>query len=128
MDEQATTEMGLFLSALEIQTREKRGEFLDEACRDDRRLRADVDALLDAHDRLPPDNGAGTTDYGISEAQAGSVIGCYRLLEHIGEGGMAVVFLAEQTQPIVRNVALKLVKPGMDSRQIVARFQAERQA
>src|SRR5262249_33140133 len=58
----------------------------------------------------------------------GTVIGPYRLLEQIGEGGFGVVFLAEQTQPVRRRVALKLLKPGMDTRQVVARFEAERQA
>jgi serine/threonine protein kinase len=56
------------------------------------------------------------------------VIGAYRLLEQIGEGGFGVVFMAEQTQPVGRKVALKVLKPGMDSRQIVGRFEAERQA
>ena len=58
----------------------------------------------------------------------GSVIGPYRLLQRIGEGGMGVVYLAEQTIPIRRKVALKIIKPGMDSRQVIARFEAERQA
>src|SRR5262249_9165470 len=58
----------------------------------------------------------------------GTVIGPYKLLEHIGEGGFGVVFLAEQTEPVRRKVALKVLKPGMDTRQIVARFEAERQA
>src|SRR5216117_2759291 len=58
----------------------------------------------------------------------GTVIGQYKLLEQIGEGGFGVVFMAEQTQPVRRKVALKVIKPGMDSRQVVARFEAERQA
>src|SRR5262249_34098468 len=58
----------------------------------------------------------------------GTVIGPYKLLEQIGEGGFGVVYLAEQTEPVRRRVALKILKPGMDSRQIVARFEAERQA
>ena len=63
----------------------------------------------------------------ISE-QAGTVIGPYKLLQQIGEGGMGVVFMAEQTEPIQRTVALKIIKPGMDTRQVIARFEAERQA
>src|SRR5207302_4789529 len=58
----------------------------------------------------------------------GSVIGPYKLLQQIGEGGMGAVFMAEQTQPVQRKVALKIIKPGMDSRQVIARFEAERQA
>ena len=63
----------------------------------------------------------------ISE-QPGTVIGPYKLLQQIGEGGMGVVFMAEQTEPIQRTVALKIIKPGMDTRQVIARFEAERQA
>ena len=58
----------------------------------------------------------------------GTVIGPYKLLEQIGEGGMGVVYMAEQTQPVRRKVALKIIKPGMDTRQVIARFEAERQA
>ena len=58
----------------------------------------------------------------------GTVIGPYKLLQQIGEGGMGVVFMAEQTEPIQRTVALKIIKPGMDTRQVIARFEAERQA
>ena len=63
----------------------------------------------------------------IAEAP-GTVIGPYKLLQQIGEGGMGVVFMAEQTEPIQRTVALKIIKPGMDTRQVIARFEAERQA
>src|SRR6185503_18172397 len=58
----------------------------------------------------------------------GTVIGPYKLMEQIGEGGMGLVFVAEQSQPIRRRLALKVIKPGMDSRQVIARFEAERQA
>ena len=58
----------------------------------------------------------------------GTVIGPYKLLEQIGEGGMGVVYMAEQTKPVRRKVALKIIKPGMDTRQVIARFEAERQA
>ena len=58
----------------------------------------------------------------------GTVIGPYKLLEQIGEGGMGVVYVAEQTQPVRRKVALKIIKPGMDTKQVIARFEAERQA
>ena len=58
----------------------------------------------------------------------GTVIGPYKLMEQIGEGGMGLVFVAEQQQPLRRKVALKVIKPGMDTRQVIARFEAERQA
>ena len=60
--------------------------------------------------------------------QPGTIIGPYKLLEQIGEGGFGVVFMAEQQQPVRRKVALKIIKPGMDTRQVIARFEAERQA
>src|SRR5207237_7942940 len=59
---------------------------------------------------------------------AGTVIGPYKVWQQIGEGGMGTVFMAEQTQPVQRKVALKIIKPGMDSSQVIARFEAERQA
>src|SRR5437016_2869045 len=68
-----------------------------------------------------------TADAPITE-RTGTVIGPYKLLQQIGEGGMGTVFMAEQTHPVQRKVALKIVKPGMDSRQVIARFEAERQA
>src|SRR5262245_33090240 len=65
---------------------------------------------------------------GLGRERPGTVIGPYKLLQVIGEGGMGTVFMAEQTQPVQRKVALKVIKPGMDSRQVIARFEAERQA
>jgi hypothetical protein len=70
---------------------------------------------------------AATVDDPISE-RPGTVIGPYKLLQQIGEGGMGTVFMAEQSHPVQRKVALKIIKPGMDSRQVIARFEAERQA
>jgi serine/threonine protein kinase len=113
-----------------------RAAYLDEACRGDAGLRARVEALLAAEPELgaflePP---APTSDFTGAAApvvpteSAGTVIGSYKLLEQIGEGGFGVVFMAEQTQPVRRKVALKVLKPGMDTRQVVARFEAERQA
>ena len=103
----------------------------------------EVERLLDASDQagqLPgPTRGRGRPhDGGTSTrrrdgrrrrpSRAGTVIGPYKLLQQIGEGGMGTVFMAEQTQPVQRKVALKVIKPGMDSRQVIARFEAERQA
>src|SRR5262249_25515899 len=80
------------------------------------------DAAAAWNDRLPAANAQPPTE------QHGTLIGAYKLLEPIGEGGMGLVFMAEQTQPVRRKVALKVLKPGMDTRQVVARFEAERQA
>lgn len=115
---------------------EKRNELLDELCAEDRDLRIRVEKLLHAHDS--PESFFGDPvhagrqrsleDTYIGVAQAGSMIGPYKLLQQIGEGGMGLVFLAEQAEPVKRRVALKIIKPGMDSRQVIARFEAERQA
>ena len=75
---------------------------------------------------LPPAGDAPTIDQAAE--QVGTVIGPYKLLEQIGEGGMGLVYMAEQQRPVRRLVALKLIKPGMDSKQVIARFEAERQA
>ncbi len=106
--------------------------YLDEACSDDADLRREVNDLLRAHqeggsllDRPALANGEQTVAP-LAE-RPGTVIGPYKLLQQIGEGGMGVVFMAEQTVPIQRTVALKIIKPGMDTRQIIARFEAERQ-
>ena len=91
--------------------------------RADHELRERIDRQLAARSNLPMT----TAELAPSE-RAGAAIGPYKLLEQIGEGGFGVVFLAEQTQPVRRRVALKVLKPGMDTRQVVARFEAERQA
>jgi serine/threonine protein kinase len=92
-----------------------------------------VEALLKAHDE--PGTFSDSLPFGAEVAEnrpiteePGTVIGPYKLLEQIGEGGFGVVFLAEQQRPVRRKVALKIVKPGMDTRQVIARFEAERQA
>ena len=74
------------------------------------------------------DAGAQVTAVAGPEPKTGDQIGSYKLLEQIGEGGCGVVYMAEQQEPIRRRVALKLIKPGMDSREVIARFEAERQA
>jgi WD40 repeat protein/serine/threonine protein kinase len=107
--------------------------YLQEACGEDDALRGRVQNLLVAHrdagSFLEPAAGGllVTSDEPVSE-RPGTVIGPYKLLQQIGEGGMGTVFMAEQTQPVQRKVALKIIKPGMDSRQVIARFEAERQA
>jgi serine/threonine protein kinase len=110
-----------------------RAAYLGEACGSDAELRARVAALLAAHDaagdflKLPEADANHASSALLSEAP-GTMIGHYTLLEQIGEGGFAVVFMAQQEQPVRRRVALKIIKLGMDTRQIVARFEAERQA
>ncbi|MEX2168352.1 MAG: protein kinase [Pirellulales bacterium] len=112
----------------------ERAALLDETCQADAELRGRVERLLAEHDRqesfildTPPAGLDATVNHPISE-RPGSVIGPYKLLQQIGEGGMGVVFMAEQTEPLQRTVALKIIKPGMDTRQVIARFEAERQA
>jgi serine/threonine-protein kinase len=124
----------ILLSAVEKKTPAERAAYLDGACGPDTDLRALVEDLLQAHEaagdfleqplfELTPTVGQPPNPEG-----PGTVIGPYKLLEQIGEGGMGLVFMAEQTQPVRRRVALKIIKPGMDTLQVVARFEAERQA
>jgi serine/threonine protein kinase len=128
----------IFFAALEKHSPGERIAFLDEACADDAALRGSVERMLSAQAKAgsfleTPASGLGATPGDteifprVSEGP-GTVIGPYKLLQQIGEGGMGVVFMAEQTQPLQRTVALKIIKPGMDTRQVIARFEAERQA
>jgi eukaryotic-like serine/threonine-protein kinase len=123
----------IFLAALEIEGLEARSSYLDKVC-GDVELRRHVERLLalDAGASgflaSPPSPPTITVESsGLSEGP-GTVIGPYKLMEQIGEGGMGVVYVAEQHQPIRRKVALKIIKPGMDTKQVIARFEAERQA
>ncbi|HEV3079719.1 MAG TPA: serine/threonine-protein kinase, partial [Gemmataceae bacterium] len=132
MTEPSLPEESIFAQALEIGSPAERAAFLDRACGQNPALRAEIEALLGAHGRAGglldlPDKPAVTVDEPITE-RPGTIIGPYKLLQQIGEGGMGVVFMAEQTEPVQRKVALKIIKPGMDSRQVSARFEAERQA
>jgi serine/threonine protein kinase len=132
MTEPSLPEESIFAQALEITSAAERAAFLDRACGDNQALRAEVEALLRAHEHSGdlldlPENSAVTTDLPAREGP-GTAIGPYKLLEPIGEGGMGTVWMAEQTEPIQRRVAVKVVKEGMDSKQVLARFEAERQA
>lgn len=126
-------ERNLFIQAIQVEDPPGRIELLRQACGGDEPLRRRVEELLEAHDRAasflesPPADVAPTSDQLLTE-RPGTKIGPYKLLEIIGEGGFGVVFMAEQTQPVRRKVALKIIKPGMDTRQVIARFEAERQA
>jgi hypothetical protein len=128
----------IFLEAVENHAPDAWPQFLDTACGDDDTLRLEVQRLLNAHaaasrfmDRPAAPSGAGILPaiHTLDNAAEllGSTIGRYQLVEQIGEGGMGVVYLAEQTEPIRRQVALKIIKPGYDTRQIISRFEAERQ-
>ncbi|HVG94157.1 MAG TPA: protein kinase [Planctomycetota bacterium] len=128
----------LFNAARRLADPAARRSYLEAACGGDRSLRAQVEALLSAYD------GAGSFLAGPAAGLAldadlvepapspretvGSMVGSYRLLEEVGEGGCGIVYMAEQQRPVRRKVALKLIKPGLDTRQVIARFEAERQA
>jgi serine/threonine protein kinase/WD40 repeat protein len=128
MSQPRVSERSIFEAAIEKATPAERAAFLDQACGTDPDLRRDVEALLAAHERLGGHALTADTLACSTTGPADTAIGPYQLLERIGEGGFGVVFLAEQRAPIWRNVALKVLKPGMDSRQVIARFEAERQA
>ena len=124
----------IFCGAIEIASGEERAAFVARACGADEELRRRVERLVDAHFQAgsflesPPASPTVSMASAASTEVAGTVIGPYKLLQPIGEGGMGTVYMAEQTQPVRRTVALKLIKAGMDSRQVLARFGAERQA
>src|SRR5947209_8781628 len=126
-------EQTLFIEALEREDPAERAAFLDRTCAGDPALRQRIERLLLRHQQpggfleAPAPALAATLDEPAGE-RSGAAVGPYKLLEPLGEGGFGVVFLAEQTQPVRRKVALKVLKPGMDSKQVIARFEAERQA
>ena len=122
----------LFLAAAELPTAHL-ASYLNDHCGQDAQLRAEVERLLAAHEQPAglldrPAPGMPTAEHTPIHERPGTMVGPYKLMEQIGEGGFGLVFVAEQTQPVKRKVALKVIKPGMDSRQVIARFEAERQA
>jgi serine/threonine protein kinase/WD40 repeat protein len=139
MAESSNRQKDIFLSALDLPSSAERAAFLDQACDSDPFLRRQVEAMLQAHfasDSFLEKPAAAlgpTIEYlphapeGCSEGP-GTLIGPYKLLQQIGIGGMGIVYMAEQQEPVRRMVALKIIKPGMDSRQVIARLEAERQA
>jgi serine/threonine protein kinase/tetratricopeptide (TPR) repeat protein len=129
----AIDEKEVFVAALAVPDAGEREVYLQAACAGQPELLGRLRQLLSAHegpegplDRRPAALGV-TVDTAHSEGP-GSVIGAYKLLEEIGEGGMGAVWMAQQTKPVKRLVAVKLIKAGMDSKQVIARFEAERQA
>jgi serine/threonine protein kinase/tetratricopeptide (TPR) repeat protein len=123
----------VFAEIIEIESPEKRAAFLDQACCNDPEFRREMEKLVFDHFRAgqflerPATHFVATAPQPSAE-RPGTLIGPYKLIEQIGEGGFGAVFMAEQREPVRRMVALKVIKPGMDSRQVVARFEAERQA
>src|SRR5262245_51194452 len=134
------TANAIFLQALDLRSPQEIPAHLDRACGTNAELRSQVEALLSASERAgqfleepafaPADTGERMSDHMPTSDQQpiegpGTLIGSYKLLEQIGEGGFGIVYLAEQQQPLRRKVALKVIKPGMDSKQVIARFEAE---
>ncbi len=125
----------LFYDALD-RPRDEREAFLKAACLDDSGLRAEVDELLRAHEEaegflkadVPVSADLQAEFARLKPEEAGDRIGNYKLLQQIGEGGFGVVWMAEQERPVRRRVALKIIKLGMDTREVIARFEQERQA
>jgi serine/threonine protein kinase/tetratricopeptide (TPR) repeat protein len=123
----------VFTEALQLPA-EERAAFLDRVCAPDGEQRRRIEALLSSNERAEGflEERAGTMGEGRDKVTAGEKPGDsvdrYKLLEQIGEGGCGVVFVAEQQAPVLRRVALKVVKPGMDTKSVIARFEAERQA
>jgi WD40 repeat protein/serine/threonine protein kinase len=130
-------EIEVFNAALELPTGE-RGAYLDQVCSGDAGLRQRVEELLQAEDRAggflesaagaPAALAGGIRPLVTPGSKPGDRIGRYKLLEQIGEGGCGVVFMADQEEPVHRLVALKVIKLGMDTKSVIARFEAERQA
>jgi serine/threonine protein kinase/tetratricopeptide (TPR) repeat protein len=146
MNEPANPEVAIFAAALELSA-DQRGAYLDQACAGDDALRRRVEALLRIQDKAGnffdklasvarpssaeaemPGSSVATRIPGIPAEKTGDRIGRYKLLQQIGEGGCGVVYMAEQEEPVRRQVALKVIKLGMDTKSVIARFEAERQA
>src|SRR6266705_4983114 len=128
-------DIAVFTEALRL-PREERDRYLSEACKGDGEFRRRVEALLQAYEQAgdflgrpaaerPPK--AAAQVFAVAE-KPGDRIGHYKLLQQIGEGGCGVVYMAEQEAPVRRRVALKIIKPGMDTKSVIARFEVERQA
>jgi serine/threonine protein kinase len=140
MSESPNPEVVVFAAALELPA-DQRGAYLDEACAGNADLRLQVEALLRVHeeaggffDKLASvaqptfAEGANVSPGGVPTEKPGDRIGRYKLLQQIGEGGCGVVYMAEQEEPVHRRVALKVIKLGLDTKSVIARFEAERQA
>ncbi|MBI2928950.1 MAG: serine/threonine protein kinase, partial [Verrucomicrobia bacterium] len=125
----------IFVEARQLSHPQERAAYLDKVCGGDRALRERVERMLNAErkaDQFLANNPLQLDETALSPTEmsenVGSMIDRYKLLQKIGEGGCGIVYMAEQEQPIRRRVALKVIKLGMDTRQVIARFEAERQA
>jgi serine/threonine protein kinase len=132
----------LFAEVLQLPDAQARQAFLDRECADDTRLRAEIEAMLKAHEQAdnflnsphPAAVPSGDTqayrprDESAEKLVGSMIAGKYKLLQVIGQGGMGAVYMADQVEPVKRRVAVKLIKEGMDSQRVLARFEAERQA
>jgi serine/threonine protein kinase len=129
----AMSDSAIFKAAVKLAP-EQRAAYLEQACGTNLELRRDVESLLQAHEQAgsflhsQPGRPAVTVDHQPAAERPGTRLGPYKLLQQIGEGGMGVVWMAEQQEPVRRRVALKVIQPGLDSAQVLARFEAERQA
>jgi serine/threonine protein kinase len=123
----------LFCEALDRPAPQERAAYVDRVCRGKPELRRQLEELLRANAESSgflqePRAPAALPAAALDREGPGTMLGAYHLVEQLGEGGFGLVFLAEQKQPVRRQVAVKILKPGMDSRQVIARFEAERQA
>ncbi|MEX0323093.1 MAG: protein kinase [Puniceicoccaceae bacterium] len=120
----------LFIKACEFSTQEERIDYIKEACKEDSRMEEQIVSLLSVHEESNAlmEMDLLTEIEGFSNNLIGSMIGRYRVLEKVGEGGFGEVFRVEQSEPIQRELALKIIKPGMDSKDVIRRFESERQA
>jgi len=132
MDDEQQRLMDIFNEARAKAAAEERDAYLRSACGDDDSLRRQVEVLLHAHEQaggfLKETIHATAPANDLAIERAGVMIGRYKLLQEIGEGGFGQVFMAEQKEPVHRKVALKIIKAGMDTKEVIARFEAERQA
>ena len=133
MDFQVEQAKSIFLNAAEIASDEARSDYIDAKCGDNAQLRSEVQSLLRHHGLLgaflgSSAGGNATIDIPPIAERPGTEIGPYKLIQEIGEGGMGLVFMALQKEPVRHKVALKIIKPGMDTREVIARFEAEEQA
>jgi hypothetical protein len=125
----------LFMAASSLTDEDERRALLDGACLHDPALRKRIEALFEVQDAAaayfesrPASEESGTAGAGSDKDELDTNVGRYRLLDRLGEGGYGVVYLAEQCEPVRRKVALKIIRPGMDTEHVIARFEAERQS